>query len=104
MHAEPNALPEEEEPAVTPGDDSNDDPTPPLPVDPSGTPERNPAVDQAANDSRRALPAEEQEPEEPAIDNERDMPSDPNVPPPEPVQPMATPPNPGQVQPTPQPM
>lgn len=75
MHAEPNALPEEEEPAVTPGDDSNDDPTPPLPVDPSGTPERNPAVDQAANDSRRALPAEEHEPEEPAIGNERDIPS-----------------------------
>lgn len=32
------------------------------------------------------------------------MAADPNVPPPEPVQPMATPPNPGQVQPTPQPM
>lgn len=32
------------------------------------------------------------------------MATDPNVPPPEPVQPMATPPNPGQVQPTPQPM
>ena len=32
------------------------------------------------------------------------MATDPNVPPPEPVQPIATPPNPGQVQPTPQPM
>lgn len=76
MHAEPNALPEEEapeEPAVTPGDDSNDDPTPPLPVDPSGTPQRNPAVDRAANDTRLALPEEEDEPE---IGNERDIPSD----------------------------
>lgn len=76
MHAEPHTLPdlpEEEEPAVTPGDDSNDDPTPPLPVDPSGTPQRNPAVDQAANDTRLALPAEEDEPE---IGNERDIPSD----------------------------
>lgn len=75
MHAEPNAVPEEEapeEPAVTPGDDSNDDPTPPLPVDPSGTPERNPAVDRAsANDTRLALPTEE-----PEIGNERDIPSD----------------------------
>ncbi|MDP2448337.1 MAG: hypothetical protein Q8M93_03365 [Polaromonas sp.] len=74
MHAEPNAIPEEEvpeEPAVTPGDDSNDDPTPPLPVDPSGTPQRNPAVDQAANDTALALPTEE-----PEIGNERDIPSD----------------------------
>jgi hypothetical protein len=73
MHAEPNIPPEEDEPAVTPGDDSNDDPTPPLPVDPSGTPQRNPAVDQAANDTRLALPAEEDEPE---VGNERDIPSD----------------------------
>ena len=74
MHAEPNAIPEEEvpeEPAVTPGDDSNDDPTPPLPVDPSGTPQRNPAVDRAANDTTLALPTEE-----PEIGNERDIPSD----------------------------
>lgn len=74
MHAEPKALPDEEapdEPAVTPGDDSNDDPTPPLPVDPSGTPQRNPAVDSAANDTALALPSEE-----PQIGNERDIPSD----------------------------
>lgn len=74
MHAEPKALPDEEgpdEPAVTPGDDSNDDPTPPLPVDPSGTPQRNPAVDISANDTPLALPTEE-----PQIGNERDIPSD----------------------------
>lgn len=76
MHAEPNSLPAEdveEESAVTPGDDSNDDPTPPLPVDPSGTPERNPAVDHAANDTRLALPAQDEEPE---LSSERDIPSD----------------------------
>ena len=80
MHAEPNSLPAEEveeESAVTPGDDSNDDPTPPLPADPSGTPERNPAVDHAANATRLALPAQEQEPEpEPELASERDIPSD----------------------------
>lgn len=32
------------------------------------------------------------------------MATDPNVPPPEPVPPIAPPPNPGQVQPTPEPM
>jgi hypothetical protein len=32
------------------------------------------------------------------------MATDPNVPPPEPVQPITSPPNPGQVQPTPEPM
>jgi len=73
MHAEPNALPEEDEAAVTPGDDSNDDPTPPLPAEPSGTPQRNPAVDQAANDTALVLPTEEPEP---APGNERDIPSD----------------------------
>lgn len=70
MHAEPVALPEQEEQAVTPGDDSNDDPTPPLPADP-GTPVRNPAVDTAANDQ-----APETGKEEPEIGNESEIPSD----------------------------
>lgn len=62
MHAEPDFIPEEEEPAVTPGDDSNDDPTPPLPADPGpAAPERNPAVDMAANDPRP--PPANEEPE-----------------------------------------
>jgi hypothetical protein len=76
MHAEPNALPEEDEPAVTPGDDSNDDPTPPLPVEPSETPQRNPAVDQAANDSQSAQAKKEEPEPEPEPGNERDIPSD----------------------------
>ena len=86
MHAEPQVspeeIPDEEEQAVTPGDDGNDDPTPPLPVDPSGAPARNPAVDTAMNGSMGAgepLKKEEtkKEPkEEPEIGNERDIPSD----------------------------
>jgi hypothetical protein len=70
MHAEPVTIPEEEEQAVTPGDDSNDDPTPPLPVDPPGAPDRNPAVDTAT----RKDPGVRKE--EPEIGNERDIPSD----------------------------
>lgn len=72
MHAEPVALPEEEEQAVTPGDDSNDDPTPPLPADPTGSPSRNPAVDSAPT----SQPGEPVKKEEPEIGNERDIPSD----------------------------
>lgn len=72
MHAEPVAIPDEEEQAVTPGDDSNDDPTPPLPVDPTGTPSRNPAVDSATT----GQPGEPVKKEEPEIGNERDIPSD----------------------------
>jgi hypothetical protein len=124
MHAEPNAipqdLPEEDEPAVTPGDDSNDDPTPPLPVEPTGTPQRNPAVDRS---TCGAMAPQDCEPGKvrgifpdrrggphvstncsPETREEITMATDPNVPPPEPVQPLATPPNPGQVQPAPQPM
>lgn len=82
MHAEPLVIPDEEEQAVTPGDDSNDDPTPPLPVDPPGTPSRNPAVDSAPTAS--ADPAEplkdrqamHETREEPEIGNESDIPSD----------------------------
>jgi hypothetical protein len=78
MHAEPQVIPEEEQ-AVTPGDDSNDDPTPPLPVDPPGTPARNPAVDIASTGSGEPLKREESKEEtkeEPEIGNERDIPSD----------------------------
>jgi hypothetical protein len=71
MHTEPVTIPEEEEQAVTPGDDSNDDPTPPLPVDPPGAPARNPAVDSAAREGGGAVKKEE-----PEIGNERDIPSD----------------------------
>ena len=71
MHTEPVTLPEEEERAVTPGDDSNNDPTPPLPVDPPGSPARNPAVDTATQASGAPLKKEE-----PEIGNERDIPSD----------------------------
>jgi hypothetical protein len=74
MHAEPVTIPEEEEPAVTPGDDSNDDPTPPLPVDPPGTPARNPAVDAVVLEG--AAVKKEGKKEEPEIGNERDIPSD----------------------------
>jgi hypothetical protein len=73
MHAEPVTIPEEEEQAVTPGDDSNDDPTPPLPVDPPGAPARNPAVDTAASGDAAVKKEEKEEPE---IGNERDIPSD----------------------------
>ncbi|MEO8021486.1 hypothetical protein [Polaromonas sp.] len=74
MHAEPLTIPEEEEQAVTPGDDSNDDPTPPLPVDPPGAPARNPAVDTVAQEDG-AVKKEEKK-EEPEIAYERDIPSD----------------------------
>jgi hypothetical protein len=81
MHAEPLLIPDEEEQAVTPGDDSNDDPTPPLPVDPTGAPSRNPAVDSASSSFTSSAPlkkedAEEETKEEPEIGNERDIPSD----------------------------
>lgn len=81
MHTEPLVIPDEEEQAVTPGDDSNDDPTPPLPVDPTGAPSRNPAVDSASSSSTSSAPlkkeeAEEEPREEPEIGNERDIPSD----------------------------
>ena len=76
MHAEPVTIPEEEEQAVTPGDDSNDDPTPPLPVDPPGAPARNPAVDTAAPGDAVKKEKNEEPNEEPEIGNERDIPSD----------------------------
>lgn len=88
MHAEPLVIPEEipeEEQAVTPGDDSNDDPTPPLPVDPPGTPSRNPAVDTgstgfagsaASGEPLKREESKEETKEEPEIGNERDIPSD----------------------------
>lgn len=72
MHAEPLVVPDEDEQAVTPGDDSNNDPTPPLPVDPTGSPSRNPAVDSATT----GQPGEPLKKEEPEIGNERDIPSD----------------------------
>jgi hypothetical protein len=74
MHAEPVTIPEEEEQAVTPGDDGNDDPTPPLPVDPPGAPARNPAVDAVVLEG--AAVKKEEKKEEPEIGNERDIPSD----------------------------
>ena len=70
MHAEPNTIPDEEESAVTPGDDSNTDPAPPLPADPAA-PTRNPAVDTAAT-----MPGQPGKEEEPEMGNERDIPSD----------------------------
>lgn len=78
MHAEPVTIPEEEEQAVTPGDDSNDDPTPPLPVDPPGAPDRNPAVDAVVLEDVAVKKEEkdEEKREEPEIGNERDIPSD----------------------------
>ncbi|MBA3595078.1 MAG: hypothetical protein H0W47_14985 [Polaromonas sp.] len=66
MHAEPKPAPEED--TVPPGDDSNTDPTPPLPAD-SGRNggERNPSA--AAGQSRVD--------EEPRLTiGERDIPSD----------------------------
>lgn len=79
MHAEPLVIPGEEEQAVPPGDDSNNDPTPPLPVDPTGSPSRNPAVD-SARASSAELPdkedTKEEMREEPEIGNEEDIPSD----------------------------
>ena len=68
MHADP-ALQPEQEPSVPPGDDSNNDPTPPLPADDGE--ERRP-VSQAVADPSRPSPAKE----EPEIANESDLPSD----------------------------
>lgn len=70
---------------MTPGDGGSDEPAPPLPADPPA-PERNPAVDRAV------------------AQHGVSMATHPDVPPPEPVQPLNTPPNPGQVQPAPEPI
>ena len=69
MHAEPKPAPEED--TVPPGDDSNTDPTPPLPADPGRNGgERNPS---AAAGQKNHPPVDE----EPEINNnERDIPSD----------------------------
>lgn len=71
MHAEPKPAPEED--TVAPGDDSNTDPTPPLPADPGRNGgERNPS----ASATRQLLPVDAPL-EEPEINrSERDIPSD----------------------------
>lgn len=67
MHAEPQPSPEDG--TVPPGDDSNTDPTPPLPADPGRNGgERNPS----ASVGQKHSPLDE----EPEINNERDIPSD----------------------------
>ncbi len=69
MHAEPQPAPEED--TVPPGDDSNTDPTPPLPADPGRNGgERNPSTSMAGN----AHPPVDEEPE--LHTGERDIPSD----------------------------
>ncbi|WP_372826834.1 hypothetical protein [Polaromonas sp.] len=70
MHAVPR-LPEQE--SVPPGDDSNDDPTPPLPAEPDrNIPGRNPA---GSSGSTRQ-PLKNHDKAEPDIHHERDLPSD----------------------------
>ncbi|MDP1567141.1 MAG: hypothetical protein Q8L91_12915 [Polaromonas sp.] len=69
MHAEPQPAPEED--TVPPGDDSNTDPTPPLPADPGRNGgERNPSTSLAP----RAHPSMDEEPE--LNLGERDIPTD----------------------------
>lgn len=68
MHAEPKPAPEED--TVPPGDDSNTDPTPPLPADPG----RNGGERHASAAAGQKHPP--QLDEEPQINNERDIPSD----------------------------
>ncbi|MDP2818410.1 MAG: hypothetical protein Q8O29_09060 [Polaromonas sp.] len=72
MHAEPKPAPDSpEEDSVPPGDDSNTDPTPPLPADHPGRNggERNPS---ASAPQKHLRPLDE----EPEINKERDIPSD----------------------------
>ncbi|GAB3478795.1 hypothetical protein [Polaromonas eurypsychrophila] len=68
MHAEPKPAPDED--TVPPGDDSNTDPTPPLPADPGRNGDaRNPS----ASAGKKHPPMDE----EPEINNrERGIPSD----------------------------
>jgi hypothetical protein len=69
MHAEPKPAPEED--TVPPGDDSNTDPTPPLPADPGRNGgERNPS----ASTGQKPPPPMDEEPE--LNTGERDIPSD----------------------------
>ncbi|MDP3411674.1 MAG: hypothetical protein Q8S16_00570 [Polaromonas sp.] len=69
MHAEPQPAPEED--TVPPGDDSNTDPTPPLPADPGRNGgERNPSASLA----RKAHSSMDEEPE--LNLGERDIPTD----------------------------
>lgn len=71
LHAEPPSLPEED--TVPPGDDSNTDPTPPLPADPGrNAPERNPSA--SASAATKPHPPMDEEPE--LTNSERDIPSD----------------------------
>ncbi len=69
MHAEPKPTPEDD--TVPPGDDSNTDPTPPLPADPGRNGgERNPS---ASMTRKPPAPLDE----EPELNiGERDIPSD----------------------------
>jgi len=68
MHADPKA-PQDD--SVPPGDDSNTDPTPPLPADPGRNGgERNPS----ASTGQKAHPPVDEEPE--LNTGERDIPSD----------------------------
>lgn len=62
--AQDHAVPEEGEQAVVPGDDSNDDPAPPLPAE-----EENRRAPEPSNPSAHTR-------EEPEIASERDIPSD----------------------------
>jgi hypothetical protein len=69
MHAEPKPVPDED--TVPPGDDSNTDPTPPLPADPGRNgAERNPS----ASLGHKVHPPLNEEPE--LNTGERDIPSD----------------------------
>ena len=69
MHAEPQTAPEED--TVPPGDDSNNDPTPPLPAEPGRNGgERHPAASMAP----KTQPPIDEEPE--LNVGERDIPSD----------------------------
>ncbi len=72
MHAEPQTAPQED--TVPPGDDSNTDPTPPLPADAGRNGgERNPSAF-AARPATRQTPSFDEEPE--LNTGERDIPSD----------------------------
>ncbi|MDO9357712.1 MAG: hypothetical protein Q7T70_01805 [Polaromonas sp.] len=81
MHAQPkpNHVPAEED-TVPPGDDSNTDPTPPLPADSGGnTRERGSSASHLRLVPRAAAAPPPPDPEtkqEPDIDNERSIPSD----------------------------
>ena len=122
-----HAVPEEGEEAVAPGDDSNSDPTPPLPAEQGDGRESEPTKRPVGSRKEPEI-AYEQDISSHGDDTlvegmvnhlkpfvhtsarlaaegiKTNMATDPNLPPPEPIQPISSPPNPGQVQPTPRPM